>query len=143
MLHRTLELLGQGVDEPTVRGLLDMEVSDADWEKIQAMVRSFLLKIDEMYHPKRLQWEVPVLAGNHDGTIITGTIDLLAETRDGLWIIDHKSDEPEDPATAFNHYLPQLGCYAQALSEGLGQRVSGLAIHWAAMQSITSYSPTN
>jgi len=143
MLHRALELLGQGVDASTVRGLLDMELSDADWEKIQAMVRSFLLKIDEMYHPKRLQWEVPVLAGDHDGTIITGTIDLLAETKDGLIIIDHKSDEPEDPATAFNHYLPQLKCYAQALSEGLGQQVSGMAIHWAAKQSISTHSIAN
>lgn len=58
--------------------------------------------------------------------------------QDGYWIVDHKTDEPQDLEETFNHYLPQLQCYEQALAEGMALKVKGVAIHWACLGTISS-----
>ena len=137
LMHRAIELLGQGVPEPVVRGVLPHEVSEEDWTKIQQMSSAFLQHIRDIYRPISLHWEVPIVSRNLDGVVISGTIDLIVEGEEGLWIIDHKSDQPRDLREAFLYYLPQLQSYARALSEGLGKPVSGIAIHWACLGAVT------
>ena len=136
LIHRAIELLGQGVSEDKARGLLDSKVTAADWEKIQKMAESFMQCLQENFKPAALHWEVPVIAKNQSGSCISGTIDLLLENPDGFWIVDHKSDETQDVEKSFYHYLPQLECYAQALSEGMGLNLGGIAIHWASLGCI-------
>jgi ATP-dependent exoDNAse (exonuclease V) beta subunit len=137
LIHRALELMGQGVVPEKAKKLLELSVSDADWFKIQEMAASFTQCLHEQFKPTSLHWEVPITSKNLSGSVISGTIDLLVETNNGFWIIDHKSDEPQNLEETFNHYLPQLNSYAQALSEGTGLKVRGLAVHWACFESIS------
>ena len=79
-----------------------------------------------------IHWEVPIVASDNSGSVISGTIDLLIETIGGYWIIDHKSDETDDREDRFARYLPQLDCYKRAVSEGMGLYVagSGYSLGW-------------
>ena len=61
--------------------------------------------------------------------MVSGTADLVVETDSGLWIIDHKSDQIEEPVAAFDGYRPQLESYAKLL-QSMGHDVVGLGINW-------------
>ena len=63
-----------------------------------------------------------------DGSVRTGLVDLLVETPDGFWVIDHKTDRTTDDGSIFAHYWPQLQAYREALS-GLGQDVAGVGLN--------------
>ncbi len=54
---------------------------------------------------------------------------MIIETKEGLWVIDHKSDAVEDGEKVFESYRPQLTSYAFALA-AQGQNVLGVAINW-------------
>jgi ATP-dependent exoDNAse (exonuclease V) beta subunit len=140
LIHRALELMGQDISQEKAKKLMDLSVSDADWFKIQEMATSFTQCLHEQFKPTSLHWEVPITSKNRSGSVISGTIDLLVETKDGFWIIDHKSDEPQNMEETFNHYLPQLNSYAQALSEGIGLKVNSIAIHWPCLGIISAFS---
>jgi len=137
LIHRALELLSQGIGADKARGLMEVDISDSDWRLIQEMAAAFLRCLQEHFEPKALHWEVPLTAQNRNGSIIGGFIDLLVETKDGFWIFDHKSDEPENLEETYQHYLPQLTCYAQALTDGMGLKVINIAIHWACVGEIS------
>ncbi|MBC2710634.1 MAG: PD-(D/E)XK nuclease family protein [Desulfosarcina sp.] len=89
---------------------------------------------------ERARWEVPIVAADKAGSVINGTIDLLFETNDGYWIIDHKSDETDEREERFLRYWPQLDCYARAASEGVGLFMVGVAIHWVCYGEISYLS---
>ena len=61
--------------------------------------------------------------------LFRGVADLVIETAHGLWIIDHKSDQVNDPDVAFKNYRPQLKSYAKALVRE-GATVLGIGINW-------------
>jgi ATP-dependent exoDNAse (exonuclease V) beta subunit len=130
LIHRALELLGQKVVPEKARVIAGPGITDEDWDKLEKMTQGFLECLQEHFYPVSVHWEVPVTAKNSDGSVIGGTIDLLVETKNGYWIIDHKSDETEDREDRFSTYWPQLECYARAISEGMGLPVLGVAIHW-------------
>ncbi len=77
------------------------------------------------------QWqcEVPILTqveqASEQTQILNGTIDLLAETEAGYWIIDYKTDKTPD----FNQHAAQLQAYAQALGK-MNKPVLGVVIYW-------------
>ena len=73
--------------------------------------------------------ELPLLGIDDNGSVVSGTADLVLETDGGIWIIDHKSDQVDDPELAFNSYRPQLECYATLL-QSMGHNVLGLGINW-------------
>jgi len=137
LIHRALELLGQGIDTKRARSLMEIDVSDADWRMIQEMAAAFVQCLHENLEPTALHWEVPLTSQNRNGSVIGGFIDLLVETKDGFWIVDHKSDEPEDLEATYHYYWPQLSCYAQAIEEGMGLKVINVAIHWACLGTIS------
>lgn len=68
--------------------------------------------------------EYPVLALNQQGQTLSGIIDLLAETEEGYWVIDHKTDSEKD---ADKHWT-QIRAYASCLK--LEKPVLGVAINW-------------
>lgn len=138
LIHRILELRGQGVSKAKVSTLLASGITDLDWLKLTKMATAFLDYVNDRFLPLALHWEVPIISRNRSGSVIGGTVDLVVQTKDGYWIVDHKSDLPEDLEETFNHYLPQLKCYEQALAEGLAWKVIGVAIHWACMGLISS-----
>ena len=73
--------------------------------------------------------ELPLLGIDDNGSVVSGTADLVLETEGGVWIIDHKSDQIEDLKAAFYSYRPQLECYAKLL-QSMGHTVLGLGINW-------------
>ena len=133
LMHRALELIGQGVNQENIRSVLNTNLIDEDWKQIQEMAGSFMQSLQDNFEPLSFHWEVPVISGNRNDNVISGTIDLLIKTSEGYWIFDHKSDEPQDMEASFNHYRPQLKCYVQALTEGMGLKVKGIAIHWTSL----------
>ena len=72
--------------------------------------------------------EVPFSVMTKDGSVCTGLIDLLVETPDGYWVIDHKTDRATGEDVIFGHYSPQLQAYRDAL-EGLGHSVVGVGLN--------------
>ena len=105
LIHRAVELLGREVSPDTVRALLEQEIPDSDWNSIQEMVRVFMKYLKGSLEPSGLHWEVPVTSLDSQGAVVGGTIDLLVETPGGFWIVDHKSDEPDNLEETFviNH----------------------------------------
>ena len=73
--------------------------------------------------------ELPLLGIDENGSVVSGTADLVVETDSGVWIIDHKSDQIEEPQVAFENYRPQLEYYAKLL-KSMGHEVAGLGINW-------------
>ena len=71
-----------------------------------------------------------------DGSVISGTADLIVHTAEGAWILDHKSDRIEDPTEAYQQYRPQLGAYVDALASQ-GTKVLGVGIHWIRLGVVT------
>lgn len=60
--------------------------------------------------------------------VLEGFVDLLFETRDGLWIVDYKTDrlrDEEDADVVAQRYRLQGAAYARAAKAVLGQEVAG------------------
>ena len=82
--------------------------------------------------------ELPILGLDEKGSVISGTLDLLVETTDGYWILDHKSDALDDTAGRFSVYRPQLACYAGIIRKAFPEkRVLGTGIHWIFRGAVT------
>jgi ATP-dependent exoDNAse (exonuclease V) beta subunit len=143
IVHRTLELLCQGVSEKRARAALGISIQDSDWQTFKSAAKAFMQTVSDQFHPSTLHWEVPIIGSDHSGSVISGTIDLLIETNDGCWVVDHKSDETDDRHERFLRYWPQLDCYAKALVEGMGYRVVGVAIHWVGYGEISCLMKDN
>ena len=137
IVHRAIELIGQQVPPDQACSAMGLSQKDPDWQTLQSTTELFMQAISTRFQPTGLHWEVPIVAENKAGNFISGTIDLLVETRDGYWIVDHKSDQTDEREGRFMRYLPQLDCYAKALVEGMGYRVVGVAIHWVGYGEIS------
>ena len=77
-------------------------------------------------------YEFPLALRQENGTIVTGFIDLLLETKDSFIIIDHKSfpgnqEESKKKAASF---AGQLGAYAEAVSTATCKKNDGCFIHF-------------
>ncbi len=88
----------------------------------------------EIQGTQGIQCEVSVLARNELGQTISGSIDMLVETEQGYWIIDHKTDK----AMVFEKHLAQIESYAQSLN--LAKPILGLAINWVRQGVVESLS---
>lgn len=70
------------------------------------------------------QCELPILTQNAAGQTISGSIDLLVESEQGYWIVDHKTDRQIQP----QKHLHQLRHYADNLT--LDKPIIGLGMNW-------------
>ncbi len=128
-LHRCFEVLGPRPELaarlPTITGV----AADAEaMAQVTQAVARFEAWLTKCFARQAVLREWPVLAIDAKGSVVSGTADLVVHTAEGLWIIDHKSDQVEDPAQAFAIYAPQLAAYAAAL-EVEGQRVLGVGVN--------------
>jgi len=78
--------------------------------------------------------ELPLLAQVEKGVTLNGIVDLLIESKEGYWIVDHKTDL-DISDQQFNHHLPQLLAYAKYLK--LSKPVLGIAINWVRAGKLT------
>lgn len=131
LLHRCFELQGHLIDAEMLRQVTGHAWTDDQFLAIRSHVEQFNKHLMTTFTPETLRHEVAVLSTDINGSVINGLIDLLVETPDGLWIIDHKSDTTDDRQTQFYHHLPQLRLYQQVLAKIRPDKlVAGVAINW-------------
>ncbi len=132
MLHRCFEVLSGNPGRVHLLGrATGYPLDDSQIEAIQRAVAGFDAWLENTLRPLTVSSEVPLLALNDAGNVVSGTVDLLVETVDGFWIIDHKSDITEDLHERFAFYLPQLRCYAESVARACEDKpVLGLVVNW-------------
>ncbi|MFK5892833.1 MAG: UvrD-helicase domain-containing protein [Pseudomonadota bacterium] len=104
-------------------------------EQLIMQVEKFIAWINESWMAISYKTELSILTTVNNGATLSGTLDLLIETNDGYWIIDHKTDRKTNEKK-FKHHLPQLLAYAQHIK--LDKPVIGVAINWVREGRITS-----
>lgn len=142
LLHRCFELLYDGTCDPATLSALvghpmDTELTDT----ISTAVRGFTDWIAATLKPIAWHHEEPFIALDASDIVVSGFIDLLLETEDGFWIIDHKSDQLDDESMInerFTWYYPQLKAYADAVSAIYPDKpVKGIIVNWITLGMVT------
>ena len=132
ILHRCFEILcGRPELGSLVARATGFEFTPGQLAAIGKSVAAFDAWLAREFCPISMSREVPLLAEIAVGSVVAGAIDLLLETEAGFWVIDHKSDQTEDLEERFKYYLPQLKCYADAVSKARADKlVLGIGINW-------------
>jgi ATP-dependent exoDNAse (exonuclease V) beta subunit len=129
-IHRCFEILGPRPDlKERIPEATGVDVDSDTLNKITAAVGQFEAWLQRRLNTNSVLREWPVLALDEQGSVVSGAADLIVETPQGYWIVDHKSDRTDDPNEVFLGYRPQLESYALAL-EIEGKNVLGIAINW-------------
>ena len=129
-LHRIFEIIGHRPDLiGNLEGNIGAELSDDTLVKVCERVLTFESWLNEYFSPEEIYRELPFLSINENGSLISGTVDLVIKNKDGIVIIDHKSDQIENSTESFEKYRNQLSMYAKALEVEMGTVVS-VGIHW-------------
>ena len=129
-LHRCFEVVGVNAElGGKLSAIAGVAISDGGVSNIINIVTSFEQWMTDRFSATAVHREIPLLGIDDNGSVVSGTADLVLETEDGIWIIDHKSDQVDDPELAFNIYRPQLECYATLL-RSMGHNVLGMGINW-------------
>ncbi len=129
-IHRCFEVLGAKPDlKERIPRITGVEIGPDELEKITVAVGQFESWLADHLNGIPVLREQPILALDEQGTVVSGTVDLIVETEECLWVIDHKSDQVDDPEAAFINYKPQLESYANALTNA-GKQVLGTGINW-------------
>jgi ATP-dependent exoDNAse (exonuclease V) beta subunit len=118
---------------------LGVTLTAEDSALIAASVQAFNCYLQRLA-PILLRNEEPFIRLDDSGTVITGTIDLLVETADGFWIVDHKSDQigEAELADRVSWYYPQLRAYADAVAAICPTKVvHGILLNWISLGMIT------
>ena len=136
-LHRCFEVLGSRPDlAPRLPALTGVEATPAAIGAIGTAVERFESWLARDMGSQEVLREWPLLMLDGNGSVISGTADLIARTASGVWVIDHKSDNIDDPAEAFQKYRGQLDAYATALT-AQDMRVLGVGINWVRLGVVT------
>lgn len=130
MLHRCFEVLGARPHaRDAVARALKVAIDNDVVSVVAAHVGAFEAWLKTRFDFDTAHREWPVLCLRDDGSVLSGTIDLVVRRGDEVWIIDHKSDQLHTRCAGLGSYLGQLSAYAQALtSQGL--TVRGIGINW-------------
>lgn len=129
-LHRCFEVLGANpIHAANISGVTGVELTDSTAASIAANVNSFEQWLTDCFSATAIHRELPLLGMDENGSVVSGTVDLVVEADSGVWIIDHKSDQIEGLEVAFESYQSQLECYA-GLLRSMGYTVLGLGINW-------------
>ena len=68
--------------------------------------------------------------GDSDETVlIQGVIDAYIDTKDGIILVDYKTDNVKDADTLINRYSVQLELYKKSLEMSTGKNVSEIFIY--------------
>jgi ATP-dependent exoDNAse (exonuclease V) beta subunit len=140
-LHRCFELMsGSAMYADNLSRLTGYQLSNSEVNVILKATAMFDGWVTERLKPLQTAREIPVLAINKSGSVINGSIDLLVETEVGFWIIDHKSDQTDDMELRFARYLPQLNCYAEALTAARPDKpLLGVGINWISNGTVSMF----
>ena len=129
ILHRVFEVLsGRPERKELLSDAIGLELPEETIDAISIAVASFDTWLKMELNPVAVSVEVPLLA-LIDGTVVHGFADMVVETTEGLWVVDHKSDNVPDEVSRhkqFNYYYPQLQCYASCMQ----RPVIGVVVNW-------------
>ena len=139
LLHRCFEVLDDGnYDIGFIKKATGYDFTDEQHKALSGVVKPFYKWLNDYLYHVGMAREVPILAIDSQGSVVSGFVDLLVETKEGVWIIDHKSDLTDDLAAQFNFYLPQLECYSKAIKLAIPDKpVLGVAINWISHGSVS------
>lgn len=139
MLHRVFEVLSCHPERTALLpDVVGFRLEPEQTQSILKTVSAFDLWLVGEFSPQKVTAEMPVLSLDHNGTVIAGTADMLVETADALWIIDHKSDITDEKQERFLYYLPQLKGYAAAIAKARPEKsVKGIAINWVSYGQVS------
>jgi ATP-dependent helicase/nuclease subunit A len=142
-VHRALELIlkrkltpelatAQAVRENLIDDLRDLVLEDV------ARAHGALARAGLLQHALRVEY--PVAGSLESETLVSGIIDLLVSTPDGLHIVDFKTDAAPtaEVARAYPAYVEQVRAYGKLLDHGAAMKVArtGLlftangGLHW-------------
>lgn len=100
-------------------------------EEIESEGSQFFQHIQRDFNPIKLyrEWKISLW---QDGQVLTGNVDLLVETKDCLYIFDHKSfrggqEQCLEKAKSFG---TQLTLYKEMAEKGFRKPVKGLFVHF-------------
>ncbi|MFC1552105.1 UvrD-helicase domain-containing protein [Candidatus Latescibacterota bacterium] len=129
-LHRCFEVLGANPEAAKrLPEITNTDISEDALKKITSNIEGFEDWLQQNYKIKYIDRELPLLTLDESGSFISGTADMVIHMIDGVWIIDHKSDQVDDVKSSYNSYRPQLEYYIKALaSEGI--KVLGVGINF-------------
>ncbi len=131
LFHRCFEVLDDSHCRDTLNQATGFDFSPEQFSSLQQHISKFTDWIDEYFRPVNIHKEASVLALDDHGSVINGFIDLLVETTEGYWIIDHKSDRTDDTLKRFAEHLPQLLTYRDAIEKTCpDKQVIGVGINW-------------
>lgn len=149
LLHRCFEVFMQRPEAvnqlPTI---MNNAVPAEDYAAVAVTVESLRRHLQEQFAASSVRYEEPFIRLDDQGTVITGTIDMLVETGDGFWVIDHKSDQVDKSkiSAMAEWYYPQLKAYGDALTViNPDKIVKGIMINWIGLGMLTVieiYSPS-
>jgi ATP-dependent exoDNAse (exonuclease V) beta subunit len=129
-LHRCFEVLGENSElAHRLSVITGIDVSERAANSISRSVMGFERWLKQRFATSSVEREIPLLALDEKGSVVSGTADLVVQTGGGAWIIDHKSDQVDDPEEAFKGYTYQLDSYAKLLAAN-GVNVLGTGINW-------------
>jgi ATP-dependent exoDNAse (exonuclease V) beta subunit len=129
-LHRAFEVVGHRPEFTEKLGnILKRELDVNLMVDVANNIREFEEWIKKRFAPDEIYREMPFLSIDENGSVINGTIDLIIKNRDGVIIIDHKSDLVENSTESFEKYRKQLSLYAMAIEKKMGPVLS-MGINW-------------
>lgn len=128
LVHKALELYLADESRNLSRALnraFALEQADASLRQEAAqLAQSFVQSktFAPFLQAKLLACEMPFSLVAENGQVVSGEIDAVAQTPQGLWIADYKTDrlEGETPAQAAEKYRAQLDVYRQAAQKIFG-----------------------
>jgi ATP-dependent exoDNAse (exonuclease V) beta subunit len=139
LLHRCFELVsGTAMDTGTLATITGYGFREVEVNAITRAATAFEEWVTGRLKPLRIAREVPVLALDGSGSVVNGSMDLLVESASGFWVIDHKSDQVDDLELRFGGYLPQLACYAEAVTSARGDKpLLGVGVNWISRGAVS------
>lgn len=142
LLHRCFELMSENeMDVDTLSKLTGYQFCTTELGMISKAAASFEVWVANQLKPQHIAREIPVLALNNTGSVVNGSIDMLIETASGFWIIDHKSDQTDNLELSFAKYLPQLNCYADALTAARPDKpLLGVGVNWISRGAVSMFA---
>lgn len=131
LLHRCFEIIDGAKEPAIICRAIGYDLTGEQFAVIAGGVERFGDYLAREFNTLQVDREVPILLCDEKGSVVSGYIDLLVETADGFWVIDHKSDRVDDRNERLGFYLPQLKCYAAAIEKARREKpVLGVGIHW-------------
>ncbi|MCK5682284.1 PD-(D/E)XK nuclease family protein, partial [bacterium] len=138
LLHRCFEVFDDSCNMEILNRATGFDFTHVQFAALRAHIVAFNACLQRDFAPQSVQKEVAVLALNDSGSVINGFVDLLVETEEGFWIIDHKSDQTDDLLTRFSEHLPQLLTYQDTITKTRPEKpVLGVAINWISSGNLT------